>query len=209
MTQIKPTPDVPVPTGAVVGYARVSSAHQKLDVQIDALTGAGVPSKLIYKEKLSGRSMESRPELLRMLTDLEPGDTVYCLRLDRLARSLSDLIKIGNLIAEKGAHLKVLQQPVDTTTAAGRLFYQMLGAFSQFETDLRAERQAEGIAKYREKGGTFNGRPASIDPARIMTLASEGKGPTAIADTMGISRQSVYRVARDNGIKIGKERKSA
>lgn len=207
MTSIQET-DLPAPNGAIVGYARVSSAHQKLDVQITELTQAGVPSKLIYKEKRSGRSMAERTELLRMLDSLDPGDTVICTRLDRLARSLSDLIKIGNMIADKKAHLKVLQQPVDTTTAAGRLFYQMLGAFSQFETDLRAERQAEGIAKAKERG-QYKGRPASIDPAQILALANEDKGPTAIANALGITRQSVYRVARENGILIGKERQSA
>jgi DNA invertase Pin-like site-specific DNA recombinase len=96
----------------------------------------------------------------------------------------------------KGASLKATEQPIDTSTAAGKCFFDMLGVFAEFETNLRKERQLEGIAKAKAEG-VYKGRPASIDPAEVRKLKAEGFGPTEIAEKLGIGRTSVYRALGD------------
>ena len=118
-------------------------------------------------------------------------------RIDRLARSIVDLQDIVRALRAKGATLKATQQPIDTSTAAGKCFLDMLGVFAEFETNLRRERQLEGIAKAKA-AGIYKGRPASIDGARVRELKAQGMRPTDIAKGMGIGRASVYRVLEDN-----------
>ena len=181
--------------GEIVGYARVSSVHQNLDVQLEALENAGCDR--IYREKVSGTSRSKREELAKVLDYVREGDTLCVTKLDRLARSLPDLINIGAQLEEKGVALKVLDQPVDTQTPAGRLFFSMLGAFAQFETEIRRERQSDGIAAAKARPvSPYQGRPASIDVAAVKKMQADGFGATAIANEMGISRQSVYRLLK-------------
>ena len=181
--------------GEVIGYARVSSSHQNLDVQLVALKDVGCAK--IYKEKVSGTSRTKRDELAKILDYVREGDTMCVTKLDRLARSLPDLINIGAQLEQKGVALKVLDQPVDTTTPAGRLFFSMLGAFAQFETEIRRERQMEGIAAAQLRDDSpYKGRPASIDAPKVLKMKADGLGATAIANEMGISRQSVYRLLK-------------
>lgn len=182
--------------GEFIGYARVSSVGQKLDIQIDALTGAGVAPEHLYQEKASGTKRAGRDALEDMLTrGIRKGDTVVVTRLDRLARSSRDLHNIAHTLESKGVGLKVLEQDIDTTTSAGRLFFSMLGAISTFETEIRKERQREGIDAALAKGddSPFKGRPATIEGERIAALREQGKTPTAIAKELGIARSSVYR----------------
>lgn len=184
--------------GELIGYARVSSAGQKLDVQTDALTGAGVSPEYIYAEKASGTKRAGREALEDMLSrGIRKGDTVVVTRLDRLARSSRDLHNIAHILETKGVGLKVLEQDIDTTTSAGRLFFSVLSAISTFETEIRKERQREGIEAAKRLKGTpeyvFKGRPATIDADRIKALREKGKTPTAIANELGIARSSVYR----------------
>jgi DNA invertase Pin-like site-specific DNA recombinase len=114
-------------------------------------------------------------------------------RVDRLARSIGDLQDIAKAVKAKGASLKATEQPIDTSTAAGKCFFDMLGVFAEFETNLRRERQLEGIAKAKAEG-VYKGRPASIDPKEVKRLKTEeGLGPTEIAEKLGIGRTSVYR----------------
>jgi DNA invertase Pin-like site-specific DNA recombinase len=113
-------------------------------------------------------------------------------RIDRLARSIGDLQDIVRAVKAKGAALKATEQPIDTSTAAGKCFLDMLGVFAEFETNLRKERQLEGIAKAKE-AGVYKGRPASIDAAQVRALKAQGIGPSEIAKTLGIGRASVYR----------------
>ena len=174
----------------LLGYARVSTADQNLDVQRDALKRAGVTT--IFAEKMSGTSRDGRAELEKVLGVLGPGDTLAVVRLDRLGRSLRDLANIADEIDNVGAHLKVLEQGVDTATAAGRAFFGMLAVFAAFETDVRRERQAEGIAKAKG-AGVYKGRKRSINPADVVALKEAGSGVTEIASQLRISRQSVYR----------------
>jgi DNA invertase Pin-like site-specific DNA recombinase len=114
-------------------------------------------------------------------------------RIDRLARSIGDLQVIVKRLREAGAALVCTEQPVDTSTAAGKAFLDMLGVFAEFETNLRRERQLEGIAKAKAEG-VYKGRKASIDAAKVAALRAEGLGASAIAERLGIGRASVYRV---------------
>ena len=175
----------------IYGYARVSSIDQDLSLQRAALKAAG--ANIIRAEKVSGASRKGRSELETLLEFLRPGDTLIVTRIDRLARSLRDLQNIVHELREKGVHLKATEQPVDTTSAAGKAFLSMLGVFAEFENNLRRERQMEGInaAKIR---GVYKGRKPSIEPDEIRRLRKEGLGATEIARKLGIGRASVYRV---------------
>ena len=134
-----------------------------------------------------------RAELQTLLDFLRPGDTLMVTRIDRLARSIGDLQDIVRLLKSKGVALKATEQPIDTSTAAGKAFLDMLGVFAEFETNLRRERQMEGIAKAKV-AGVYKGRPAKIKATEIAALKAQGLGATAIADQLGIGRASVYRV---------------
>jgi DNA invertase Pin-like site-specific DNA recombinase len=138
--------------------------------------------------------MQGRDELRTLLEFMRDGDTLVVTRLDRLARSMDDLSTIVRQLQDKGVALKATEQPVDTSTAAGKAFLQMLGVFAEFETNLRKERQLEGIAKAKAEG-IYKGRKPSIDPAQVKQLKEvEGLSPTEIAKRLGVARSSVYRV---------------
>ncbi len=175
---------------AVHGYARVSITDQDLSIQVHALRVAGCEN--IRAEKVSGTSTQSRSELKILLEFLREGDALVVTRVDRLARSIHDLQNIVHELHEKGVTLKATEQPIDTGTAAGKAFLDMLGLFAEFETNLRKERQAEGIAKAKAKG-VYKGRKPSIDAEKVRQMKADGLGATAIAKEMGISRVSVYR----------------
>lgn len=185
--------------GELIGYGRVSSRSQSLDIQIDTLTAAGVKAEHLYLETVSGRKRDGRVALEDLLgRGIRKGDTVVCTRLDRLARSTRDLLHIAETLDEKGVALKVLEQPIDTTTSTGRLFFTLLGAFGEFEASIRAERQREGIDAALAKGddSPFRGRPRSISRQQILTLLHEGFSPTEIGKQLGIARSSVYRLKK-------------
>lgn len=173
------------------GYARVSTTDQDLSTQVAALKAAGCD--IIRAEKQSGATMVKRAELATLLDFLRAGDTLVVTRIDRLARSVGDLQTIMRRLREKGAHLQATEQPIDTSTAAGKAFLDMLGVFAEFETNLRRERQMEGIAKAKD-AGVYQGRKASIDAERVRALHGEGKGATEIARELKIGRASVYRL---------------
>jgi DNA invertase Pin-like site-specific DNA recombinase len=177
------------------GYARVSTTDQDLSTQVAALKAAGCD--IIRAEKQSGATMEKRAELATLLDFLRAGDTLVITRIDRLARSVGDLQTIMRRLREKGAHLQATEQPIDTSTAAGKAFLDMLGVFAEFETNLRRERQMEGITKAKA-AGVYQGRRASIDVERVRTLRNEGKGATEIAKELKIGRASVYRLLAES-----------
>lgn len=176
------------------GYARVSSTDQDLTLQEEALKAAGCD--LVVSEKVTGTSREGRQELERLLQFIREGDTMVVTRIDRLARSIGDLQDIVRGLKAKGVSLRTTMQSVDTSTAAGKAFLDMLGVFAEFETNLRKERQAEGIAKAKA-AGVYKGRRPEIDRAAILRLKAEGLGATAIAKRLGIGRASVYRILTD------------
>ena len=143
---------------ALIGYARVSSVGQTLDVQLDKLKHCNK----VFQEKKSGAS-DKRPRLTACLEYVREGDVLVVTKLDRLARSTLDLCQIAAQLKRKQVHLQVLDQSIDTTNATGRLLFNMLGAIAQFETEIRAERQREGIDKARQKGIQFGPRKKLTD----------------------------------------------
>ena len=142
---------------ATIGYARVSSTDQDLAIQEEALRAAGCT--IIRSEKRSGTKMEGRDQLQIILDFIHTGDVLTVTKLDRLARSVGDLMRIVDLLAEKGASLRMLNAHIDTSNASGKAFLGMLAIFAEFETNLRRERQLEGIAKAKA-AGVYRGRPA-------------------------------------------------
>lgn len=172
------------------GYARVSSEEQDLQIQIDALEAAGC--SVVRHEKVSATSRIGRAELQTLLDFLREGDTLMVTRIDRLARSVKDLQDIVHDLRSRGVNLKATEQPIDTSSPAGKAFLDMLGVFAEFETSLRRERQMEGIAKAKAKG-VYKGRKPSIDRNLVRELHSAGLGATEIAKQLGIGRASVYR----------------
>jgi DNA invertase Pin-like site-specific DNA recombinase len=182
---------------ALYGYARVSTSEQDLTLQEQALRTAGC--EIIRAEKVTGTSRTGRTELQVLLDFLRRGDTLVITRIDRLARSIKDLQDIVHLLKERGVTLKATEQPIDTRSAAGKAFLDMLGVFAEFETNLRRERQMEGIAAARARG-VYQGRKPSIDTAEIQRLRVEEQlGPTEIARRLGVGRASVYRALAQNG----------
>jgi DNA invertase Pin-like site-specific DNA recombinase len=169
------------------GYARVSTREQDLSIQEAALKAAGC--ELIRAEKMSGTRREGRAELELLLEFVREGDELVITRIDRLARS------IGEALKAKGVTLKATEQPIDTATAAGKCFLDMLGVFAEFETNLRRERQLEGIAKAKA-AGVYKGRKRSVPVEEVKQMRDAGRSPTEIADELSISRMSVYRALR-------------
>lgn len=175
----------------VYGYARVSTIDQNLSIQEEALKAAGC--EIVRSEKVSGTSTQGREELKTLMAFLRAGDELIVTRVDRLARSVFDLQQIVRELREKGVQLKATEQPIDTSTPAGKCFLDMLGVFAEFETNLRKERQMEGIAKAKENG-VYKGRKPSIDVEKVKALKEQGMGASQIAKELGIARASVYRV---------------
>lgn len=175
----------------IVGYARVSSSSQSLEVQNEQLAAAGCEK--IFAEKRSGRTVEGRDALADAVEFVREGDVLVVTRLDRLARSVVDLHRLIERLADKGCGFRVLQQSgIDTTTSTGKLTLSILGAVAEFEADIRRDRQRDGIERAKAKG-VYRGRRPSIDTARIEELMATGMTPAAIAREMGVGRASVYR----------------
>ncbi len=179
---------------SVYGYARVSTVDQDLSIQEEALKAVGC--EIVRSEKVSGTSTQGRSELLNLMDFVRDGDELVITRIARLARSVKDLQDIVHILKEKGVSLRATEQPVDTSPPAGKCFLDMLGVFAEFETNLRKERQMEGIAKAKAKG-VYKGRKPSIDAEKVRGLKAQGMGASAIAKELGIGRASVYRLLGD------------
>ncbi len=175
---------------ALIGYARVSSVGQSLDVQLDKL---GHCDK-VFQEKQSGASGK-RPRLADCLEYLREDDTLVVTRLDRLARSTIHLCQIADELARKKVNLQVLDQNIDTSDATGRLLFNMLGAISQFETEIRAERQMDGIQKAKERGVRFGPkkRLTKEQTTELRKRREQGELIKTLMKDYGISKVSVYR----------------
>jgi DNA invertase Pin-like site-specific DNA recombinase len=177
-----------------IGYARVSTGEQTLDLQLDALGKAGCGK--IYQETASGAKAE-RPVLQDVLGYLRAGDTLVVWRLDRLGRSLKHLIETVSLLAERGIGFKSLTEQIDTTTPGGKLVFHIFGALAEFERDVIRERTQAGLAAARARG-RLGGRPKKLADAKQLELARTlyTGGQTDIATicaTLGISRATLYR----------------
>jgi len=152
---------------ALIGYARVSSVGQSLAVQLDKLASCDK----VYQEKRSGATSQ-RPSLAACLDYVRAGDTLVVTRLDRLARSTLHLCQIAEVLRRKGVELRVLDQQIDTADATGRLLFNMLGAIAQFETEIRAERQRDGIENAKARGVPF-GRHKTLTRAQMAALRAQ------------------------------------
>lgn len=180
---------------ALIGYARVSSVGQSLDVQEAALLAVGCDR--VFSEKRSGRKTSDREQLSLALDFIRDGDTLIVTRLDRLARSVIDLHQIIARVTAKSAAFRVLQQAgIDTGTSTGKLTLAVLAAVAEFETDIRAERQKDGIEAAKAKG-VYKGRKATIDPAAIKAALADGESPSALSRRMGVARSTVYRLGSE------------
>ena len=174
-----------------VGYARVSSVGQNLESQLIALKEYGCEK--IYQEKVSGTSTKGREELKNCIDFVREGDEFVVTRIDRCSRSVLDLQLIVKELESKGVTFSATEQSINTRTAEGKCFLNMLSVFSEFETNIRKNRQADGIRANKDK---FKGRGQTIDVDRIKALKGKGMGATAIAKEMGIDRTSVYRLLK-------------
>ncbi|MCD9124009.1 recombinase family protein [Cupriavidus sp. UGS-1] len=179
--------------GLRIGYARVSTADQNLDLQRDALTRAGCVQ--IYEEKLSGKSAAARPELVNVLRALREGDTLVVWRLDRLARSVSDLIRIVEELAKRGIGFESLNERIDTSSAQGRMFLSIMGAMAQFQREIIAENTAAGLKAARARG-RMGGRPAKLDDRALREITALLRDPgitvASVAERYGVSRATLY-----------------
>lgn len=176
-----------------LGYTRVSTVDQSPDLQIDELTAAGCHR--VFVERASGARTD-RPQLAEVLDRLRPGHTLVVWRLDRLARSLRELIEVVTILEERGVGLRSLHEQLDTTSPGGKLVFHLFGALAEFERDLIRERTQAGLAAARARGRN-GGRPTVTTPrkiARARGLYSQGDLTVAeIAKSVGVSRASVYR----------------
>lgn len=178
---------------AVVGYARVSTVGQSLDVQLDKLNQRGCEK--IYSDKKSGTTAD-RPELKQCLDYVRDGDKLVITKLDRLARSTLHLTQIAEQLRNKGVELEVLDQQIDTSSPTGKLLFNMLASIAEFETEIRKERQLEGIAKAKSKGTKF-GAKAKLSDAEIQQLKIDKADKVPVPQLIkkyGISKASIYRL---------------
>jgi len=176
---------------SLIGYARVSSYGQSLDVQLEKLSHCD----RVFKEKQSGRSTDKREQLALCADYVRDGDTLVVTKLDRLARSTRDLLNILNALEKKQVKLHVLDQQIDTSTPSGRLLVTMLGSIAEFENDLRKDRQADGIAMAIRNGVKF-GRKKALTDEQVLELRQKRSEGLKIRDLMthySLSKASVYR----------------
>ena len=195
-----------------VGYARISTEDQKLDLQIDALKRVGIEEDRIYQEQVSGVKTK-RPQLAECIRSLRDGDTLVVWRLDRLGRSLPELIKIMTELQDRGIGFRSLNESIDTTTSVGKLVFHMLGAVAQFERDLISERTKAGLAAARARGHR-GGRKPKVTPKMLKAARTLLADPTTtmqeVASTLGVSRAAIYRAFQREGEELkAKELKKA
>jgi DNA invertase Pin-like site-specific DNA recombinase len=176
-----------------IGYARVSTKDQHLDLQFDALYKAGC--SLVFEEQESGAKRD-RPELQRAIEVLKAGDTLVVYKLDRLSRSLKDLIDITGKLQEKGAFLVCTSQAFDTSDAMGQFFYNILGAIAELERGIIKERTMAGLESARKQGRT-GGRPKKFDDKIATTakaLLNSGMSKNDVCNQLGFKRATLYRL---------------
>lgn len=181
-----------------IGYVRVSTEDQKMDLQRDALTNAGVANDNVYAEQVSGVKTD-RPELQHCLRALRPGDTLIVWKLDRLGRSVKELIQLTDWLMEHKVEFISLKDNIDTTTAVGRLVFHMLAAFAQFERDIISERTKAGLVAARLRGRR-GGRKPKITPKILKAIeafmADEMNTMTECAEVFKVSRAAIYRARK-------------
>jgi DNA invertase Pin-like site-specific DNA recombinase len=177
-----------------IGYARVSTQDQKLDLQLKALKNAGC--RKIFREKVSGW-IRQRPEFQRMLDQIRPGDTIVVWKLDRLARSTRDLLNTMETIHETGGKFQSISEPwANTTTHVGKMIMTVFAGIAEFERDLIRERTGAGREAAKQRGVRF-GRPRKLNPDQVRVasqLLEEGKAVRDIARTFNVHEATIYRL---------------
>lgn len=180
----------------LIGYARVSTNGQELQLQLDALKNAGVAKADVYTDKASG-SKAARPGLEKCLQALQPGDTLLVWRLDRLGRSIRHLIDLVEHLRERGVEFRSLSEAIDTSTANGKLTFHIFTALAEFERDLIRERTRAGLTAARARGRMGGRPPVPVDDPRVQTAktlhADKNMPVTTICQTLKISRPTLYR----------------
>jgi DNA invertase Pin-like site-specific DNA recombinase len=187
-------------TGVQLGYARVSTGHQSLDQQLDALRAAGVDPDRIYSDTLSGTSTrQQRPGLAALLGYARPGDTIVVKGVDRLGRTAAEVMLTIKDLLDKGIVIRTLREGVDSSTATGRMVMGIMASLAELELELGRERRAAAREARRARGQHI-GRPKALDAKRAATarrMHLNGEPASTIADALGVSRATVYRVLAD------------
>lgn len=188
--------------GMLIGYARVSTVDQNLDLQRDALTRAGCAQ--IYEDKASSRKRVGRPELENALRALRPGDTLVVWRLDRLSGSLADLVQIIHELGEKKIGFMSVMEQIDTTTAQGRMFFGVFAALAQYRLDVIHENTMAGLKASRARG-RVGGRPSALDAQAVKEIQALLADPEisvgSVAERYKVSRATVYNALKREGKK--------
>ena len=184
-------------TTTVLGYARVSTGHQSLDQQMDALTAAGVDAGRVYSDMLSGSSTrEQRPGLAALLDYARPGDAIVVVGIDRLGRNAAEVMQTIRDLNERDIVLRSLREGIDTSTAAGRMVAGVLASLAELELELGKERRAASREARRARGQSI-GRPKALDASKAKLarrMHASGEPATTIAAALGVSRATVYRI---------------
>jgi DNA invertase Pin-like site-specific DNA recombinase len=184
-------------TGAQLGYARVSTGHQSLDQQLDALTAAGVDPKRVYSDKLSGVSTrEQRPGLAALLDYARPNDAIVVVGIDRLGRNAAEVMATIRDLRDRNIVLRSLREGIDTSNATGRMVAGVLASLAELELELGRERRAAAREARRARGQHI-GRPKALDAKKTglaQRMHASGESASTIANALGVSRATVYRV---------------
>lgn len=185
------------PTGVQLGYARVSTGHQSLDQQLDALITAGVDATRVYSDKLSGASTrERRPGLAALLDYARPGDAIVVIGIDRLGRNAAEVMTTIRELRDRDIVLKSLREGIDTSNATGRMIAGVLASLAELELELGRERRSAAREARRARGQHI-GRPKALDADKAelaRRMHASGEPASVIAKTLGVSRATVYRV---------------
>ncbi|MGO9153047.1 recombinase family protein [Mycobacterium sp.] len=190
----------PAATGTQLGYARVSTGHQSLDQQVDALTAAGVEGARVYSDKLSGTSTrEQRPGLAALLDYAREGDAIVVVGIDRLGRNASEVMTTIRELGERGIVLRSLREGIDTSNATSRMVAGVLASLAELELELGRERRSAAHEARRARGQSI-GRPKALDASKAalaQRMHASGENASTIAATLGVSRATIYRVLSD------------
>jgi len=194
-------PATTAPAGVLLGYARVSTGHQSLDQQIDALTAVGVEAEHVHSDVLSGTSTrEQRPGLAALLGYARPGDTIVVVGIDRLGRNAAEVMTTIRDLGQRGIVLRSLREGIDTSTAAGRMVAGVLASLAELELELGRERRS-AAREARRARGQHVGRPRALDEpkaALARRMHAAGEPVKTIAETLGVSVATVYRVVAES-----------
>ncbi|MEI6252128.1 MAG: recombinase family protein [Mycobacteriaceae bacterium] len=184
-------------TGVQLGYARVSTGHQSLDQQLDALAAAGVEKERVYSDKLSGNSTrEQRPGLAALLDYARPGDAIVVVGIDRLGRNAAEVMQTIRDLGERNIVLRSLREGIDTSNATGRMVAGVLASLAELELELGKERRSAAREARRARGQAI-GRPKALSPSKAALakrMQASGEPVTTIAAALHVSRATVYRV---------------